>query len=153
MLSSLLLTISTGCARSDRLPAPDMDLRAELYDVTSRVMLLEGQVTVVQEGLYLQDVAAHVQDTWNTLLSSLGRQPRLPKPEYAMLAVVTVDAGGHVLDTAIKYPSESEKLDALLLQAITESSPLPAPPAEQLGGNDTLSFDLRWEVVNHRPVQ
>ncbi len=130
-----------------------MELRVDFYDVTNRVMMLEGQVIMFQEGSYHRDVAVHVENRWVELLQEQGRPLRLPKPDYSMLAVVTVGNGGHVEQVAIKVGSGSEKLDSLLVQAIEESTPLPAPPPELLSQRGQMSFDLRWEVTNHRPVQ
>ena len=139
-------------ACSTRPPAPDMNVRVEHYDQTKRYLTIEGRVVIVDEAQYQADVGQHVQDRWLELLYALDRPVRVPKPAYRMLATIVVDVGGGVLDVHLKESSGSEKLDELLEQAIRESSPLPAP-APEVVEEGRFSFDLRWEVVNHSPVE
>ncbi len=146
-----MLFLLLACAR--RPPAPDMHMNLQHFDQTKRFLTIEGQVVIVDEGQYQADVGQHVQDRWLELMHAQDRPVRVPKPEYRMMATIQVANGGEVLDVHVTESSGSSKLDALLLQAIGESSPLPAPPPELVSEGGQFAFDLRWEVVNHDPVE
>ena len=147
-----LVFVATACQQKGP-QRPDFSLDLEHYDQGKRFMSIEGEVVMVDEGAYHADVGTHIQDRWTELLYAQTKDIRVPKPEYKMLASVTVDNGGGVTDVHIKESSGADKLDDLLLQAISESSPVPAPPPELISEGETFTFDLRWEIVNKNPVQ
>ncbi|GEM_PF-2788526 len=147
-----ILALCTACQQKGP-SRPDFGMDLEHYDQGKRFMSIEGEVVMVDEGAYHVDVGSHIQDRWTELMHAQTRDIRVPKPEYKMLASVTVDNGGNVQDVHITESSGSDKLDDLLLQAIRESSPVPAPPPELVDEGAQFTFDLRWEIVNKNPVQ